>query len=47
MSLNICIDCNFEKKRCQCKPAILVTKTVEKNMLKKIWEKIKSWFWVK
>ena len=42
MSLNICMDCRFEKKRCQCKPAIIV----EDSMLKKIWKKIKSWFWV-
>ena len=43
MSLNICMDCNFEKKRCQCTPVI----KMEDNMLKKIWQKIKSWFWIK
>jgi hypothetical protein len=43
MSLNICMDCRFEKKRCQCKPVI----KMEDKMLKKIWKKIKSWFWIK
>ena len=43
MSLNICIDCGFEKKRCECKPEQV--NIVEDSMLKKIWKKIKSWFW--
>ena len=43
MSLNICMECMLEKKRCQCntEPEIVV----EDNMLKRIWKKIKSWFW--
>ena len=45
MSLNICMDCKFEKKRCQCiiEPIVIT----EDNMIKKIWKKIKSWFWIK
>ena len=41
MSLNICMECMLEKKRCQCntEPEIVV----EDNMLKRIWKKIKSW----
>jgi len=45
MSLNICMDCNFEKKRCQCiiEPPL---KLVEDNMVKKtikwVW-KVVSW----
>jgi len=42
MSLNICMDCKFEKKRCQCKPII----KMEDNMLKKIKEFFKRlMFW--
>jgi len=43
MSLNICMECMLEKKRCQCntEPEIVA----EDNMLKRIWKKIKSWFW--
>ena len=26
MSLNICIDCSFEKKKCQCVPEPIKTK---------------------
>ena len=44
MSLNICMDCKFEKKRCQCIIESIIT---EENMIKKLWEKIKSWFWTK
>ena len=45
MSLNICMDCRFEKKRCQCNiEPIVIT---EDNMIKRIWKKIKSWFWIK
>ena len=45
MSLNICMDCNFEKKKCQCITEPLIIQ--EENMLKRIWKKIKSWFWTK
>ena len=38
MSLNICIDCNFEKKKCQCvvvePPKVKIT----------WWRKILNWF---
>jgi len=44
MSLNICIECMLEKKRCQCNTE--PETVVEDNMLKRIWKKIKSWFWV-
>ena len=38
------MECMLEKKRCQCntEPEIVA----EDNMLKRIWKKIKSWFWV-
>jgi len=37
MSLNICIDCNFEKKRCQC--------VVELPKVKiSWWKRILNWF---
>jgi|AACY02.6.fsa_nt_gi hypothetical protein len=39
MSLNICMDCKFEKKRCQCIIESIIT---EENMIKKIKNKIKS-----
>ena len=37
MSLNICMDCNFEKKKCQC---------VVEEIIVKIswWKKILNWF---
>jgi hypothetical protein len=35
MSLNICIDCNFEKKKCQC---VVPTKKIS------WWRKILNWF---
>ena len=39
MSLNICIDCNFEKKRCQCfeEPSKVEIKI-------SWWRKIINWF---
>ena len=36
MSLNICMDCKFEKKRCQC---IIESIIMEENMIKKIKDK--------
>ncbi len=57
MSLNICMDCRFEKKRCQCRVESLVlieetVKIVEDNMIKKIWNKVKNFckrlmFWTR
>ena len=41
MSLNICMDCKFEKKRCQCNAEPIVLQ--EDSMIKKIKAKIKSW----
>ena len=41
MSLNICIYCGFEKRRCQCiiMEPLLIT---EENMIRKIFRKIKE-----
>jgi hypothetical protein len=41
MSLNICIDCGFQKRRCQCiiMEPLLIT---EENMIRKIFKKIKE-----
>ena len=38
------MECMLEKKRCQCNTE--PETVVEDNMLKRIWKKIKSWFWV-
>ena len=44
MSLNICMDCKLEKKRCQCSAEPIVLQ--EDSMIKKIKEKIKAmWKW--
>ena len=44
MSLNICMDCKFEKKRCQCSAEPIVLQ--EDSMIKKIKRKIKAmWDW--
>jgi len=36
MSLNICIDCNFEKKKCQCVSDILKSAKVKISWWKKL-----------
>jgi len=39
MSLNICIDCNFEKKKCQC-----VEELPKVEVKISWWRKIINWF---
>ena len=39
MSLNICIDCKFEKKKCQC---VVAVEPPEVKM--SWWRKILNWF---
>jgi len=44
MSLNICMDCKFEKKRCQCniEPVVLQEDNMVKKIVKWVW-KIICW----
>ena len=57
MSLNVCIDCGFEKRRCQCiiaEPLLLTDDNMVKKILKWIWnaicwpfKKLVEWLWTR
>ncbi len=42
MSLNICIDCNFEKKNCKCK-ILKLTEEVKAKVKINWWKKLIFW----
>ena len=55
MSLNICVDCGFEKRKCQCimtEPLLLKEENMAKKIIKWVWtvicwpfKKAKQWIW--
>ena len=57
MSLNVCVDCGFEKRRCQCiiaEPLLLTEDNMVKKILKWIWnaicwpfKKVVEWLWTR